>query len=187
MKAFSVAAALVSALSLMASASSTVTLRVARDATVAFNGILCANDTVPCSSLRFGLDTKLLTFRGNRDYERVLLGFDLPLNAPTKCVLRVPPPLESAQPSGYALTVSVTDDFWDEQSVSGYTKKIDGSNLGSVNVTTAGGRGSLDITGACKDAKNHKLSLWVDTQSSMISFNSLQSGSPDVFTLEYTF
>ncbi|KAJ2696418.1 hypothetical protein FB645_006204 [Coemansia sp. IMI 203386] len=186
MKLFSASFLAASLLALTATAASTATVRVARDATISFNGILCANDTIPCSSLKYGLDTKLLSFRGNRDYERVLLGFDLPLNPVQKCILRVPPPLESAQ-DGYALTVSVTDDFWDEASVNGYTKKIDGTQLGSVNVTDVKDAGTLDITEACKQAKNHKLSLWVDTQSSMVSFNSLQSGSPDVFVLDFTF
>ncbi|KAJ1722358.1 hypothetical protein LPJ53_003226 [Coemansia erecta] len=168
-------------------ADSTVNLRVARDATVAFNGILCANDTIPCSSLRFGLDSKLLTFRGNRDYERVLLGFDLPTNKPKKCVLRIPKPLEKASENGYALTVSTTDSFWDEATVSGYTKKLDGAQVGSANVTSNDAVGTVDVTAVCANATNYKISLFVDTENSMITFNSLQSGSSDVFTLDYTF
>ncbi|KAJ2844695.1 hypothetical protein J3B02_004893, partial [Coemansia erecta] len=105
MKVFSVAAVLTGALSIMAGANSTATLRVSRDATVSFNGIQCANDTVPCSSLRYGLDAKLLSFRGNRDYERILLGFDLPINQAKRCILHVPPPIEPTS-GGYAVTVS---------------------------------------------------------------------------------
>ncbi|KAJ2372595.1 hypothetical protein IW150_004043 [Coemansia sp. RSA 2607] len=186
MKLFSVSA-LLALVSTVASTDSKVNLRVARDATVSFNGILCANDTIPCSSLRYGLDNKLMTFRGNRDYERVLLGFDLPTNKPKKCVLRIPKPLETASGNGYALTVSTTDSFWDEATVSGYTKKLDGAQVGSANVTSNNATGTVDVTSVCANATNYKISLFVDTQNSMITFNSLQSGSSDVFTLDYTF
>ncbi|KAJ2726672.1 hypothetical protein GGI07_000395 [Coemansia sp. Benny D115] len=185
-------AALFSALALtnlatLGLAASTVNLRVNRDATVSFNGILCNNDTVPCSSIPQGLQNKVTTFKGNRDYTRILLGFDLPTNAPTKCVLKVPKAIDVAATDGYQLTVTVTDDTWDEATVSGYTKRLDGTSVGSVNVTTSTGTGSLDVTDSCKKAKNLKLSFFLDTNSSLISFNSIQSGNPDVFTLDYTF
>ncbi|KAI9504844.1 hypothetical protein GGI25_004182 [Coemansia spiralis] len=156
----------------------TVSLRVARDATVSFNGIQCNNNTVPCSSIPLGLDNTLTSFKGNRDYRRILLGFDLPTNAPTGCVLRIPNTQD-----GLPVDVAVvrTDDTWDEQTVSGYTKRLDGSVVGSTTT------GSLDVTGACKDAVNHKLSFFVDTNKDMVTFNSVQSGSPAVFSLDYSF
>ncbi|KAJ1944088.1 hypothetical protein GGF37_002355 [Kickxella alabastrina] len=166
-------------------ADSTVRLRVSRDASVSFNGILCQNDTVPCSSVPLGLQTKLVAFKGNRDYSRILLGFDLPLDSVKKCVLQVPAPIDIAGP-GYSLTASVTDDFWDEATVSGFTKKIDGTPVGSTNVT---GRvaSEIDVTSACVGAKNHKLSLFVDTSFPLVAFNSIQSGNSDVFKLDYSF
>ncbi|KAJ1833847.1 hypothetical protein IWW55_004403 [Coemansia sp. RSA 2706] len=172
-------------LAAVAAADSTTSLRVARDATVAFNGIMCNNDTVPCSSLAQGLQNTVVTFRGNRDYERVLLGFDLPLNAPKKCVLRIPKPAESTGDS-VEVTVAATDSVWDEATVSGYNKKLDGTQVGTAAVSKSEG-GTLDVTEACANASNHKLSLFVDTTGSMITFNSVQSGSGDVFVLDYTF
>ncbi|KAJ2571668.1 hypothetical protein GGH19_004858 [Coemansia sp. RSA 1807] len=166
----------------VAAAESTVNLRVARDASVSFNGIQCNYDTVPCSSIPRGLDNKLTAFRGNRDYGRVLLGFDLPLNAPTKCVLRVPKPIENS--GDVSLTVASTDSIWEESTVNGYTKRIDGEQVGSLEATNGG---ELDVTDACARAVNHKLSLFVDTAGGMVTFNSLQSGSADVFVLDYSF
>ncbi|KAJ1671790.1 hypothetical protein GGF44_002602 [Coemansia sp. RSA 1694] len=181
--------AVTAALPLVALGASTVNLRVARDATISYNGILCNYDTVPCTAIPFGLQNKVTTFRGNRDFERVLLGFDLPTNAPTKCVLRIPKPVDNNGPNapGFALTVSSTDNVWDEASVSGYNKKIDGTLIGSVNVTAPQDTASIDVTAACANASNYKISLFVDTSFPLISFNSLQSGSKDVFTLDYTF
>ncbi|KAI7821427.1 hypothetical protein BX661DRAFT_207544 [Kickxella alabastrina] len=114
-----------------------------------------------------------------------LLGFDLPLDSVKKCVLQVPAPIDIAGP-GYSLTASVTDDFWDEATVSGFTKKIDGTPVGSTNVT---GRvaSEIDVTSACVGAKNHKLSLFVDTSFPLVAFNSIQSGNSDVFKLDYSF
>ncbi|KAJ2119616.1 hypothetical protein IWW56_001620 [Coemansia sp. RSA 2131] len=166
----------------VAAGESTVSLRVARDATVSFNGIQCNNDTVPCSSIPRGLDNKLMSFRGNRDYERVLLGFDLPLNAPTKCVLRVPKPIDNS--GDVSLTVATTDSVWEEATVNGYTKRLNGEQVGSLTATNGG---ELDVTDACARAVNHKLSLFVDTAGAMVTFNSLQSGSGDVFVLDYSF
>ncbi|KAJ2032295.1 hypothetical protein IWW57_000293 [Coemansia sp. S610] len=173
----------------LALGASTVNLRVARDATVSYNGIMCSYDTVPCNAIPFGLQNKVTTFRGNRDFSRVLLGFDLPTNKPTKCVLRVPKPVDNNGPSapGFALTVSNTDNVWDEASVCGYNKKIDGTVVGSVNVTAPQETGSVDVTAACTNATNYKISLFVDTSFPLIAFNSLQSGHKDVFTLDYTF
>ncbi|KAJ1998099.1 hypothetical protein H4R26_005585, partial [Coemansia thaxteri] len=66
--------------------------------------------------------------------------------------------------------------------------KIDSTQIGSLNVTTPDGTGTIDITAACdKAAAGHKISVFVDTAFPMLSFNSIQSGSADVFTLDYTF
>ncbi|KAJ2807896.1 hypothetical protein H4R20_001090 [Coemansia guatemalensis] len=167
-----------------ACADTTENVRVARDATVAFNGILCEND-IPCSSIPHGEEDKLLSFRGNRDYERILLGFDLPAGeTATSCVLRIPAPLEIAGDS-YELTVAITDNNWEEATVNGQTKSLDGERIGSAS--GANGQGaSVDITEACRKVADGKLSLFVDTSQQMISFNSLQSGSSDTFSIDFT-
>ncbi|KAJ2658718.1 hypothetical protein IWW48_003866 [Coemansia sp. RSA 1200] len=162
----------------------TVNLRISRDATVSFNGILCQNDTVPCSSIPRGLDSSVIAFKGNRDYSRILVGFDLPTNKPSKCVLRIPP---ATSDGGYQLTVARTDDVWEEATVNGYTKRLDGTIVGSANSTDSSAPGSLDVTSVCDGSTSRRLSFFVDTDRAMVTFNSLQSGSPDIFTLDYTF
>ncbi|PIA14577.1 hypothetical protein COEREDRAFT_82613 [Coemansia reversa NRRL 1564] len=167
-----------------ACADNTESVRVARDATVAFNGIMCDND-IPCSSIPHGMEDKLLSFRGNRDYERILLGFDLPAGETAKsCVLRIPPPLEIPGDS-YELTVATTDNNWEEATVNGKTKSLDGERIGSVSGTNGQGT-SVDITEACKKATDGKLSLFVDTARQMVTFNSIQSGSSDIFSIDFT-
>lgn len=168
-------------------AASTVNLRVSQDATVSFNGIMCWNDTVPCSSIRMGLESTLMSFRGNRDYERALLGFNLPTNAPQKCVLHIPKPKELGSEGGYEVTVSSTDNVWQEDSVNGFTKRNYGKQIGKGKAASAQDTIAVDVTEACKQSKDYKLSLFVDTTGSMIRWNSLQSESSDVFTLDYTF
>ncbi|KAJ1801047.1 hypothetical protein LPJ59_000606 [Coemansia sp. RSA 2399] len=167
--------------------SATVNLRVSRDATVSFNGIMCQNNTVPCSSIPLGLDASLTTFKGNRDYRRVLVGFDLPTTKPSSCILRIPAPTSGASGSGYQLTVVRTDDVWEEATVSGYTKRLDGTSVGSVKVADASSPGSLDVTSVCDGSANRRLSFFVDTDGGMLTFDSLQSGNSDIFTLDYTF
>ncbi|KAJ2685252.1 hypothetical protein IWW39_004404 [Coemansia spiralis] len=111
------------------------------------------------------------------------------MNKPTKCILCVPKPINNNGPSapGFALTVSNTDNVWDEASVCGYNKKIDGTIVSSVNVTAPQETGSVDITAACANATNYKISLFVNTTFPLITFNLLQPGHKDVFTLDYTF
>ncbi|KAJ2079074.1 hypothetical protein H4R24_004027 [Coemansia sp. RSA 988] len=168
-----------------ACAESTENVRVARDATVAFNGIMCEND-IPCSSIPHGEDDKLLSFRGNRDYERILLGFDLPAGeTATSCVLNIPPPLEIAGNS-YELTVAITDNNWEEATVNGQTKSLDGERIGTAGNVNGQGA-SLDITEACKKATDGKLSLFVDTAQQMVTFNSLQSGSSNTFSIDFEY
>ncbi|KAJ1767066.1 hypothetical protein LPJ74_005571 [Coemansia sp. RSA 1843] len=159
-------------------ACATVNLRTSRDATVSFNGIMCQNDTVPCSSIPLGLDTSLTTFKGNRDYRRVLIGFDLPTNKPSSCILRIPAPTSNASNtnnSGYQLTVVRTDDVWEEPTVNGYTKRLEGTTVGSVKVADASSPGSLDVTSVCDGSASRRLSFFVDTDGGMLTFDSLQS------------
>ncbi|KAJ1944711.1 hypothetical protein FBU59_002526 [Linderina macrospora] len=165
----------------------TINIRVARDSTVAYNGIMCDNN-IPCNSIPFGLKNDLLTFKGNRDYERVLLGFDLPTTKPiSKCLLKIPTPIEVATTGEYTLTATVTDNKWNETAVTGANKDIGGTQIGSVNIVAGQKPGSIDVTSACKNAKDDKLSLFVDTSFPMVRFNSIQSGSPAIFSLDITY
>ncbi|KAG0342417.1 hypothetical protein BG000_004714 [Podila horticola] len=158
------------------------TIPVARDATVAFNGIMCGR--IPCSSIPQGLNKDLVTFKGNRDYERILLGFDLPANPISKCVLKIPYPIEFKTTGEYILTATVTDNDWEERTVVGTNKKNDGMQVGSVKVQAHQKPGDIDVTSACQRAKGGKLSLFVDTDFSMTRFNSIESKSPDIFSLD---
>ncbi|KAJ2715323.1 hypothetical protein H4R19_001269 [Coemansia spiralis] len=174
-----VLAVLVCALAALGTASAE-TVRVARDATVAYNGQMCQSSTgsVPCNSIPQGLDRTLLSFKGNRDYERILLGFDLPPTLPSKCILHIPAAVDGAQ---YNLTVSATDNNWDEATVAGANKDIYGFQVAAVEWPAT----AVDIKYACDESIGNKLSLFVDTVAYGVTFNSLQSGSNDVFMLEY--
>ncbi|KAJ2549902.1 hypothetical protein EV175_004265 [Coemansia sp. RSA 1933] len=164
----------------------TTNLRVSRDATVSFNGMMCDNNTVECASIPLGLEPSLTTFKGNRDYRRVLVGFDLPAEKPSSCILRIPPPISGASDSGYQVTVVRTDNDWEEQTVSGKTKTLDGTVVGSVKVADASSPGSLDVTSVCDGSANRRLSFFVDTDGGGLTFDSLQSEKTDIFTLDYT-
>ncbi|KAJ2768053.1 hypothetical protein IWQ57_003698 [Coemansia nantahalensis] len=174
MKTISAVACLLAALGTAAA----VMAPVARDATVAYNGMTCENN-VPCNSIPMGLAPTVLSFKGNRDYERVLLGFDLPTSGlPRKCILHIPAAVDGAR---YNLTVSATDNDWDEATVTGANKDIAGFQVAAVEWPAT----SVDIKYACDESTRSKLSLWVDTVSGGVTFHSLQSGRADVFVLEY--
>ncbi|KAG0049862.1 hypothetical protein BGZ83_005329 [Gryganskiella cystojenkinii] len=161
----------------------TTSIPVARDATVSFNGITCDNN-IPCNSIPFGRKLDLVSFQGNRDYERILLGFDLPANSISKCVLKIPFPIEVPTNSDYSLTVTVTDNNWAEDTVTGANKNNGGSQIGSVNVLRGQKPGDIDVTSSCQSATGGKLSLFVGTGFTYTRFNSVQSGSSAIFSLD---
>ncbi|KAJ2715324.1 hypothetical protein H4R19_001270 [Coemansia spiralis] len=160
------------------SAADTTTVRVAQDATVTYNNAMCLNSTVQCDTIPKGLDTYVLAFTNERDYERILLGFDIPSPAPQTCTLRVPQPQYSAE---YMLTVWSTDNDWDEATVCGANKANAGSLLGGLQWPAT----TVDVTAVCQAAAGQRLSLFVDsTSGNVVSFDSLQSGNDDVFALD---
>ncbi|KAJ2779146.1 hypothetical protein H4R18_004177 [Coemansia javaensis] len=151
---------------------------VERDATVSYNGMTCG--AVPCESIPLGMESTVVSFRGNRDYRRILLGFDVPRDPPASCSLMIPRPVEGAD---YKLAVVETDSNWDEATVSGATKSIDGTRIATVSAPDA----SVDITDACRRAAGKRLSLFVNTEAQGVTFNSRQSGKDDVFAIQYAY
>jgi hypothetical protein len=98
-------------------------------------------------------------------------------------MLSVPAPIEPPGGGNYSLSVSVTDNDWDEATVSGAIKRIDGKLLGDMAVPEGQPPGQVDVTAACQTGDS-KISLFVDTHGPMIRFNSRESGSDGVFALE---
>ncbi|KAJ2712801.1 hypothetical protein H4R19_002569, partial [Coemansia spiralis] len=117
---------------------------------------------------------------GNRDYERILLRFDLPPTLPRKCVLHIPAVVGGTQ---YNLTVTATDNSWDEATVDGANKAIAGFQIAAVEWPAT----AVDIKYPWDKSIGNKLGLFVDTVAYSTAFNSLQSGNNDVFVLAYLF
>ncbi|PIA14578.1 hypothetical protein COEREDRAFT_82614 [Coemansia reversa NRRL 1564] len=169
-------------------AQSTVVLKATRDATIDFSKHSCNNGDSACTSVTYGLDANLVTVNNWQDYQRVLVGFDLPERTiPKSCLLQVPRPLH-ADPKGYGLKISSTDSNWNERTVSADSKTEGTETLvGLVQVEGNKDGGSVDVTSACKSAvENDRISFVIDTTSLMVTFNSIQSKSDDLFSLIYT-
>ncbi|KAJ2715322.1 hypothetical protein H4R19_001268 [Coemansia spiralis] len=160
---------------------SAVVVRVARDATVAYNTRMCQSSTgtVPCNSMPQGQQIMVQSFKYKGDYERILLGFDLPPVPLRTCILHIPAAMGGDE---YNLTVSATDNNWEEATVSGANKDIAGVQVAAVEWPAS----AVDIKLACDQATGNKLSLFVDTVvDDAVAFYSLQSGRNDVFMLQY--
>ncbi|KAG0272124.1 hypothetical protein BGZ96_005454 [Linnemannia gamsii] len=142
----------------------TTNIRVARDATVLYTGSI-----------------------GALNLEIILLGFDLPAKSISKCMLKIPHPIEVATNGEYALSVAVTDNNWAEDTVSGANKSLNGIDIGSVLVAVGLKPGDIDVTSSCQGAMDGKLSLFVESQPASTHFNSIQSGSPAIFSLDVTY
>ncbi|KAJ2002773.1 hypothetical protein GGI04_001541 [Coemansia thaxteri] len=187
--AFAALACVVAATSGVRSGTAVYHMMPARDATVSYNTFKNADGSFESLTPKGGQST-LVTFKGNRDYERILLGFNLPSQVKdpsqiTKCVLNVPVP-KDAPDQDYALTAYAASSNWDEDTVNAATKITSIRQLGSVNIPSGQNPGSIDVTGACQAAAEGKFSMFVDTSQPLVTFYSRDSGKP-TFSLDLTY
>ncbi|KAJ1894659.1 hypothetical protein H4S04_008828 [Coemansia sp. S16] len=164
-------------------------LSTARDATVSYSGIKNSDGSFESLTPK-GTDSTLTTFKGNKDYRRVLLGFHVPAKVKdpsriTKCVLHVPVPKDSPD-QDYSLTAYTASSNWDEATVNGATKVTSTKELGTVNVPKDKNPGTIDVTGACQAASEGNFSMFIDTNQPLVTFYSKESGKP-TFTLDMTY
>ncbi|KAJ2079151.1 hypothetical protein H4R24_003981 [Coemansia sp. RSA 988] len=151
----------------------------ARDATIAYNGFRDSNGNADAYTPK-GNDDTLVSFKGNRDYRRILLGYDLPREIEdtshiTKCTLNVPKPAQPVD-QDYTLTAYTASSNWEESTVDAGTKIISDKIVGSESFPAGKYSGTIDITGACQAAAEGKFSLFVDTSQPLVVFNSQNSG-----------
>ncbi|ORX71103.1 hypothetical protein DL89DRAFT_282591 [Linderina pennispora] len=162
---------------------------VAHDSTITYNARLC-NGSRPCASIAKGLQRTLGTFDMDGSQDRVLLRFQLPVDSRTivSCTLNVPVPI-SAPVGHYTLSISATDNNWAEDTVSGISKSRNGTDVGSVVIFNSQQLPrSVLVTSACQRfAENNTLSMFVTSDGKQVSFNSLESGSPDIFSLDVSY
>ncbi|PIA13325.1 hypothetical protein COEREDRAFT_89676 [Coemansia reversa NRRL 1564] len=161
----------------------------ARDATIAYNGFSDANGN-PDAYTPKGNDDTLISFKGNRDYRRILLGYNLPSNIKdpsliTKCTLNVPKPVLPVD-QDYTLTVYTASSNWEEDTVDAGTKIISDKIVGSGGFSAGKYSGTISITGACQAAAEGKFSMFVDTNQPLVVFNSQNSGK-DTFSVDITY
>ncbi|KAJ1894710.1 hypothetical protein GGI03_005144 [Coemansia sp. RSA 2337] len=164
-------------------------LSTARDATVSYSGIKNSDGSFESLTPK-GTESTLTTFKGNKDYRRVLLGFHVPAKVKdpsriTKCVLHVPVPKDSPD-QDYSLTAYTASSNWDEATVNGATKVTSTKELGTVNVPKDKNPGTIDVTGACQAASEGNFSMFIDTNQPLVTFYSKESGKP-TFTLDMTY
>ncbi|KAJ1938707.1 hypothetical protein EC988_007509 [Linderina pennispora] len=185
--------AILSALAAVAFAESdnnVVSTDVARDTTLAYNGFQNPDGTFDALVPK-GLKDTLVTFKGNRDYERILLGFDMPSKVKdpsqiTKCVLHVPTPKDAPSDS-YSLTAFSASSNWDEATANAMTQITSVRQVGSVSVSDKDEKpGDIDITGACQAAAEGKFSIFLDTSGPAVTFYSHQANK-DKFTVDITY
>ncbi|KAJ2716613.1 hypothetical protein H4R19_000545 [Coemansia spiralis] len=124
---------------------------LSRDATAAYSTQTCQSNTGT----------------GNRDYECILLGFDLPPTLPRKCVLRIPAVVGGAQ---YNLTVSATDNSWDEAIVAGANKAIASFQVAAAEWSAT----AMDIKYTCDKSIGNKLGLFVNMAAYGVAFKLLR-------------
>ncbi|KAJ1998075.1 hypothetical protein GGI06_006336 [Coemansia sp. S85] len=164
-------------------------MNAASDATVSYSGIKNSDGSFESLTPK-GNESTLTTFKGNKDYRRILLGFHVPAPVKdpsliTKCVLHVPVP-KDAPDQDYSLTAYTASSNWDEASVNGATKITSTKELGSVNVPKGKSPGTIDVTGACQAAAEGKFSMFIDTNQPVVTFYSKDSGKAS-FTLDMTY
>ncbi|KAI8318105.1 hypothetical protein GQ54DRAFT_300795 [Martensiomyces pterosporus] len=161
----------------------------ARDSTVAYNAFKNSKGQYD-ALIPKGMEDTLVASKSDKDYERILLGFDLPdkITDPsqiTNCVLHVPQP-KDAPKQDYSLTAYAASSNWDEATVNADTKIMSIKQLTTTDVSKGSNPGDIDVTGACQAAAEGKFSMFVDSSGPSVSFDSIQSGK-DTFSLDITY
>ncbi|KAJ2607141.1 hypothetical protein H4S08_004925 [Coemansia sp. RSA 1365] len=161
----------------------------ARDATIAYNRFSDANGN-PDAYKPKGNDDTLISFKGNRDYRRILLGYNLPsqIKDPsliTMCTLNVPKPVLPVD-QNYTLTVYTASSNWEEDTVNAGSKIISDKIVGSGSFSAEEYSSIINITGACQAAAEGKFSMFVDTNQPLVVFNSQNSGK-ETFSVDITY
>ncbi|KAI8318438.1 hypothetical protein GQ54DRAFT_300339 [Martensiomyces pterosporus] len=176
-----------SALAATTSSATSGALPVARDTSIIYNARICANN-IRCASIDQGQKENLITGKDDESEVRILLGFDLPLAKPTKCTLVIPRILSSVKVN-HTLTVSLTDNSWDELTANGFTKSNISEEVGRIYVEGSDKSAKqIDVSKACLEAKDGRLSLFVDSDNPAIMFDSREStnAAKQVFALKYS-
>ncbi|KAJ2607599.1 hypothetical protein GGH99_006319 [Coemansia sp. RSA 1285] len=138
-----------------------------------------------------GQQYTLIAHSDNRDYERILLGFDIPdrVGDPrdiTRCILRVPKPRRSPD-QNYELIAYAASSNWNEITVTAASRVATSKPLGGVMVQKGHSPGDIDVTAACMGATERKVSIVLDSSGPMVVFDSRNSDKHRRFKLEVTY
>ncbi|KAJ1720237.1 hypothetical protein LPJ53_005113 [Coemansia erecta] len=149
-----------------------------KDATIVYNTDFCG-DTL-CAEINHGQEPTLTAAFFSGTASRIILGFTLPsgmkLTQIKQCQLQMQRPVQDVD-GAYVLSVSEIMGQWDADTVSGVTPLVPGKVVGSVGAESGERPGPIDVTQACKDAKNGALSLLVDSSGPQVIFPSMKTGA----------
>ncbi|KAI8318437.1 hypothetical protein GQ54DRAFT_300338 [Martensiomyces pterosporus] len=163
------------------------TIPVSRDATVVFANSGCGN-TNDCLSKTYGDSAVLMASNTDGVTQAILLGFDLPVDTPSKCVLHVPP-VYASQGSFNKLMVVPTDSNWDEKTVNGLNKDKGGDAVAALYIPDGDNSAkTIDISKACQQAQAGKFSIFVVATRSLVGYPSHRTSSDvdKIFSLEFS-
>ncbi|KAJ1720236.1 hypothetical protein LPJ53_005112 [Coemansia erecta] len=152
-----------------------------KDSTLVYNAYICGD--MPCFEIKHGKEPTLTVSFFSGSASRIILGFTLPSDIEPaqikQCELQMQKPVQNAD-GAYGLSASEVEGQWDDDTVSGMTDLVPGRMVG--NVIAEGGErpGPIDVTEACRDAKNGALSLLVDSDGVEVVFPSMETGAAAV-------
>ncbi|KAJ2354841.1 hypothetical protein IWW50_004372 [Coemansia erecta] len=174
-------------ISVSVAAGNRIRVSTARDATVSYNGMQNGDGTFDAYTPK-GMDPTLVSIKNERDYRRILLGFDLPetvieVERIRRCRLHVPKPVD--RPShDYMLTAYAASNNWEERTVTAADEIVSEVAVGSVAVRRGHNPDDMDVTSACLAAQSGRFSMFLDSNLEQVVFNSRNSNKKETFYLD---
>ncbi|KAJ1841731.1 hypothetical protein LPJ73_006020 [Coemansia sp. RSA 2703] len=149
-----------------------------KDSTIVYNTDFCG-DTL-CAQINHGQEPTLTASSSSTSASRIILGFTLPQGIKSsqikQCQLQMQRPVQDAD-GAYVLSASEVKGLWDADTVSGVTPLVPGKIVGSVDAVGGERPAPIDVSQACKDAKDGAFSLLVDSSGPTVIFPSMKTGA----------
>ncbi|KHN93891.1 uncharacterized protein MAM_08251 [Metarhizium album ARSEF 1941] len=178
------------AASIPVSHAGTASTSATKDSTILRSTVSCPRcPENNCYKCTLGRETTLQAKTGGLSYVRMLIGFQLPVEASriTRCIVQL---AECAEPLYFPVNVTVapaTSSAWDEVTVTAENAPDSGVPFTSVAVQSHANVGPIDVTQACKQADGGgRFSIYVGTQSGLIEIWSADAGHPALLQIGHT-
>ncbi|KAJ2634876.1 hypothetical protein GGF40_003939 [Coemansia sp. RSA 1286] len=173
-------AAIVGLVASSVAATTTYTAPLTKDAGLIYTPMMCGSTV--CSNTNLNGQTSYMSFLGNRDFRRILMGFEMPKDVDQgkikSCMLMMPASFSSgSNVNYYNMIVRQTTSDFDPKTVTPMTAPAAGDVIGQTTANDGTPPPPIDVTSACRSPNNGMVDLTIDATGAPAQFPSMAGGS----------